>query len=90
MGYIRDDSFSFTHSRGLKLINKKKGDVGMNYNDPKTTEMYVDFLWQTVNYWRNIAATNKEELDYYRDLVKALVKGEMDLETLKELEGDDE
>ena len=27
---------------------------------------------------------------YYRDLVKALVKGEMDIETLKEIEGDDE
>ena len=65
----------------------------MNYNDPKTTEMYVDFLWETVNYWRNIAAANKEELDYYRDLVKALealVNGEMDIEALKELEGDDE
>ena len=89
MEYIRNDSFSFTHSRGLKLINKK-GDVGMNYNDPKTTEMYVDFLWQTIKYWQQLAAANKEELDYYRDLVKALVNGEMDLETLKELEGDDE
>ena len=62
----------------------------MNYNDPKTTEMSVDFLWSTVRYWQNIAGANKEELDYYRDLVKALVKGEMDLETLKELEGDEE
>lgn len=62
----------------------------MNYNDPKTTEMYVDFLWQTIKYWRELAAANKSELDYYRDLVKALVKEEMDLETLKELEGDDE
>ena len=25
----------------------------MNYNDPKTTEMYVDFLWSTVHYWQN-------------------------------------
>ena len=50
----------------------------MNYNDPKTTEMYVDFLWSTVKYWQNIAAANKDELDYYRDLVKALVNGEMD------------
>ena len=25
MEYIRNDSFSFTHSRGLKLINKKGG-----------------------------------------------------------------
>ena len=33
---------------------------------------------------------SKEELDYYRDLVKALVNGEMDIETLKELEGDEE
>ena len=32
----------------------------------------------------------KDELDYYRDLVKALVNDEMDLETLKELEGDEE
>ena len=62
----------------------------MNYNDPKTTEMYVDFLWQTIKYWQNIAAANKGELDYYRDLVKALVKGEMDIKTLKELEGDEE
>ena len=52
--------------------------------------MYVDFLWSTVRYWQNIAGANKEELDYYRDLVKALVNDEMDLETLKELEGDDE
>ena len=62
----------------------------MNYNDPKTTEMYVDFLLETVNYWQSIAAANKTELDYYRDLVKALVNDEMDLETLKELEGDEE
>ena len=33
----------------------------MNYNDPKTTEMYVDFLWSTVEYWQNIAAANKDE-----------------------------
>ena len=62
----------------------------MNYNDPKTTEMYVDFLWQTIKYWQQLATANKEELDYYRDLVKALVNDEMDLETLKELEGDEE
>ena len=62
----------------------------MYYNDPKTTDMYVDFLWQTIRYWQNIAAANKDELDYYRDLVKALVNDEMDLEALKELEGDDE
>ena len=62
----------------------------MNYNDPKTTEMYVDFLWSTIKYWQQLAAANKEELDYYRDLVKALVNDEMDIETLKELEGDDE
>ena len=73
-----------------KINKNKKGDVGMNYNDPKTTEMYVDFLWETLRYWQNIAAANKEELDYYRDLVKALVNDEMDIETLKELEGDDE
>ena len=62
----------------------------MNYNDPKTTEMYVNFLWETLRYWQNIAAANKEELVYYRDLVKALVNGEMDIETLKELEENDE
>ena len=62
----------------------------MNYNDPKTTEMYVDFLWETLRYWQNIAAANKEELVYYRDLLKALVNDEMDLETLKELVGDEE
>ena len=62
----------------------------MNYNDSKTTEMYVDFLWQTIKFWQQLAAANKEELDYYRDLVKALVKDEMDLNTLKELEGDEE
>ena len=78
----------FSPSNYNKLF--KKGDVDMNYNDPKTTEMYVDFLWETLRYWQNIAAANKDELDYYRDLVKALVNGEMNLETLKELEGDDE
>ena len=62
----------------------------MNYNDPKTTEMYVDFLWQTIKYWQQLAAANKDELDYDKDLVKALVNDDMDLETLKELEGDDE
>ena len=62
----------------------------MNYNDPKTTEMYVDFLWRTIKYWWELAAANKDELDYYRDLVKALVNDEMDLATLKELEGDEE
>ena len=56
----------------------------MNYNDPKTTEMYVDFLWQTIKYWQQLAEANKNELDYYRDLVKALVNDEMDIETLKE------
>ena len=62
----------------------------MNYNDPKPTEMYVAFLRSPDRYWQNIAGANKEELDYYRDLVKALVNDEMDLETLKELEGDEE
>ena len=62
----------------------------MNYNDPKTTEMYVDFLWQTIKYWQQLAAANKGGLDCYRDLVKALVKGEMDIERLKELEGGEE
>ena len=62
----------------------------MNYNDSKTTEMYVDFLWQTIKYWQQLAAANKDELDYYRDLVKALVNDEMDIETLKELDGVEE
>ena len=62
----------------------------MDYNNAKTTELYINFLWDTVKFWQNIAAANKEELEYYRDLVKALVNGEMDLETLKELEEDDE
>ena len=62
----------------------------MNFNDPKITEMYVDFLWETLRYWQNIAAANKDELDYYRDLVKALVNDEMDIETLKKLEGYEE
>ena len=62
----------------------------MNYNDPKTTEMYVDFLWSTIKYWQQLATANKDELDYYRDLVKALVNDEMDIKTLKELEGDEE
>ena len=62
----------------------------MNKKKKKTTEMYVDFLWQTIKYWQQLAAANKDELDYYRDLVKALVNDEMDLETLKELEGDEE
>ena len=58
----------------------------MNYNDPKTTEMYVDFLWQTIKYWQQLAAANKDELDYYRDIIKALVNDEMDIEMLKALE----
>ena len=35
----------------------------MNYNDPKTTEMYVDFLWQTIKYWQQLEGANKEELN---------------------------
>ena len=62
----------------------------MNYNDPNTTEMYADFLWSTVRYWQNIAATNTAELDYSRDFVKAIATGEMALETHNELEGDDD
>ena len=62
----------------------------MNFNDPKIAEMYVSFLEAAVKYWQQLAAASKEELDYYRDLVKALANDEMDLETLKELEGDDE
>ena len=45
----------------------------MNYNDPKTTEMYVDFLWSTIKYWQGIAAKHKEDLESYRKLTDALV-----------------
>ena len=62
----------------------------MNFNDPKITEMYASFLEAAVKYWQQLAAANKEELEYYRDLVKALVNDEMDIDTLKELEGDEE
>ena len=62
----------------------------MDFNDPKIAEMYLDFLWQTGKCCQNTETTDKTELDHYKDLVKALVNGEMDIETLKELEGDDE
>ena len=53
-------------------------------------ESVINYQRSQIVYWQQLAAANKEELDYYRDLVKALVNDEMDLKTLKELEGDDE
>ena len=46
----------------------------MDYNNAKTTELYVNFLWSTVKYWQDMAAETKETLDSYRALVDALVK----------------
>ena len=46
----------------------------MNYGNEKTVEMYVDFLWDTVKFWQNIAAETKANLDSYRGLVDALIK----------------
>lgn len=46
----------------------------MDYNNAKTTELYVNFLWDTVKYWQNMAAETKANLDSYRALVDALVK----------------
>ena len=46
----------------------------MDYNNAKTNELYVNFLWSTVKYWQDIAAETKETLDSYRALVDALVK----------------
>lgn len=46
----------------------------MDYNNAKTTELYVNFLWDTVKYWQNMAAEAKTNLDSYRALVDALIK----------------
>ena len=46
----------------------------MDYNNAKTTELYVNFLWDTVKYWQNMAAETKANLDSYRALVDALIK----------------
>ena len=46
----------------------------MDYNNAKTTELYVNFLWDTVKYWQNMAAETKTSLDSYRALVDALIK----------------
>lgn len=46
----------------------------MDYNNAKTTELYVNFLWDTVKYWQNTAAETKANLDSYRGLVDALIK----------------
>ena len=46
----------------------------MDYNNAKTTELYVNFLWDTVKYWQNMAAETKANLDSYRGLVDALIK----------------
>ena len=49
----------------------------MDYNNAKTTELYVNFLWDTVKYWQNIAAETKVNLDSYRGLVDALIKNDI-------------
>ena len=46
----------------------------MDYNNAKTTELYVNFLWDTVKYWQNMATETKTNLDSYRGLVDALIK----------------
>ena len=46
----------------------------MDYNNAKTTELYVNFLWDTVKYWQNMATETKTNLDSYRALVDALIK----------------
>ena len=46
----------------------------MDYNNAKTTELYVNFLWDTIKYWQNMAAEAKTNLDSYRALVDALIK----------------
>ena len=54
----------------------------MRYGDEKTVELYVDFLWSTVDYWKDMAHANKEEADYYRGIIDYLV--EKDKLTLEE------
>ena len=45
----------------------------MDYGNEKTVEMYVDFLWDQIKYWQEIAAKHKEDLESYRKLIDALV-----------------
>ena len=45
----------------------------MNYGNEKTVEMYVDFLWDQIKYWQEIAAKHKEDIESYRKLTDALV-----------------
>ena len=53
----------------------------MRYGDEKTVKLYVDFLWSTINYWKDMAHASKEEADYYRGIVDYLVeKGKLTLE----------
>ena len=58
----------------------------MDFNDPKIAKMYLDFLWQTGKCCQNTEATDKVELDHYKDLVKALSndKSEEDKEQYQE------
>ena len=49
----------------------------MDYNNAKTNELYVNFLWSTVKYWQDMAAETKETLDSYRALVDALIKNDI-------------
>ena len=49
----------------------------MDYNNAKTTELYINFLWDTVKFWQNIAAETKSSLDSYRALVDALIKNDI-------------
>ena len=46
----------------------------MRYGDEKTVKLYVDFLWSTINYWKDMAHASKEEADYYRGIVDYLVE----------------
>ena len=46
----------------------------MRYGDEKTVKLYVDFLWSTINYWKDMAHASKEEADYYKGIVDYLVE----------------
>ena len=53
----------------------------MRYGDKRRVKVYVDFLWSTVDHWKDMAHANKEEADYYRGIVDYLVeKGKLTLE----------
>ena len=45
----------------------------MRYGDEKTVELYVDFLWSTVDYWKDMAHASKEEADYFRGVLDYLI-----------------